>query len=270
MQNALIIAVAVVAALAASGVGAHAETLRVAGTGSALETLQRLGAAFTRIEPDTRLEVIGGLGSSGGIKAVASGAIDFSVSGRPLGPSDEQTLKAFVVARTPMGLASSHAAPGNIRSVDVKDLFGSATVVWPDGSSVRPILRPRSDSDSVVLGRLFPDITAVLEQLRLLPEIPVAATDQDNARLAEALPGSLTMISLVQMQTEKLKLRFLTIDGVAPTLEDFESGKYPYGKDIYVVFPSRASPARDRFFAFIASPAGREVLRASGSLPVGP
>ncbi len=109
---------------------------------------------------------------------------------------------------------------------------------------------------------------AAMEKARQRAEIPVAATDQDNARLAEGVAGSLTAMTLVQLQTENLRLRFLTIDGVAPTLENFESGKYPYGKDLHLVVSSRTTPALDRFVAFLHSPRGIAILRASGSLPV--
>ena len=107
-----------------------------------------------------------------------------------------------------------------------------------------------------------------MEKVRQRAEIPVAATDQDNAKLAEQLPGSLTTMTLAQLQTENLRLHFLTIDGAVPTLENLESGKYPYGKDLYLVVPSRTSPALDRFVAFVYSPEGQKVLHANGSLPV--
>jgi phosphate transport system substrate-binding protein len=77
-------------------------------------------------------------------------------------------------------------------------------------------------------------------------------------------------MTFMQRQTEDLKLHFLTIDGVVPTLENFESGKYPYGKNLYLVVSSRATPALDRFVAFLRSPEGHRVLRANGSLPTPP
>lgn len=269
MQNAWIAAVAALA-LCVADATAYAETLRAGGTGSSIETLRRLGAAFAKIEPDTRIEVVEGLGSSGGIAAVAAGAIDFSISGRQLRANEDRSLKGLIFARTPFGLASSRPSPGEIRAVDVSDLFGSATSVWPDGKPVRVVLRPKSETDSLLLTSLFPNMADVVEGLRQRTEIPVAVTDQDNARIAQELPGSLTTMSLAQLQTENLRLNFLTIDGVAPTLENYQSGKYPYGKEAYLVVSSRERPALDRFVAFVRSSAGVAVLRENGSLPVGP
>ncbi|MDP3693226.1 substrate-binding domain-containing protein [Bradyrhizobium sp.] len=268
MQDACIIAVAGLALWLSNGESVRAESLRAGGTGAALETLRRLGTAFATFEPDTRIEVVDGLGSSGGIAAVAAGAIDFSVSGRPLGPADDASLKASLIARTPFGLVSANSNPGDIKSDDVAVLFGSTTSVWPDGKPVRPILRPRTDIDSHLLVSTFRNMASALEKLRQRAEVPVGATDQDNARLAEGIAGSLTAMTLAQSHTENLRLRFLSIDGIAPTLENFESGRYPYGKDFYLVVSSRSMPALDRFMAFVRSAEGIAVLRNNGSLPV--
>jgi phosphate transport system substrate-binding protein len=269
-QNAFVLAVAGFVLWTASGAVARAELLRTGGTGAAQETLRRLAAAFSKVEPEIRIEVIEGLGSSGAIAAVAGGAIDFAISGRPLGANDSRALKGSVIARTPFCLASSHPQPGDVRSVDIADFIGSATSVWSDGKPVRLILRPRSDSDSQLLVRYFPEMAAAMDKARQRSEIPVAATDRDNAMLAENMAGSLTAITFAQIQTENPSLTLLSIDGVTPTLENFESGKYPYGKDLELVVPSNAKPALERFVAFVRSSGGREVLRANGSLPVQP
>ena len=173
-----------------------------------------------------------------------------------------------MIARTPFGLVSTNSNPGDIKSDEVAGLFGSTTSVWPDGKPVRPILRPKTDSDSLLLISTFPHMSAAMEKLRQRAEVPVGPTDQDNARLAEGISGSLTAMTLAQMHSENLRLRFLSIDGIAPTLENFESGRYPYGKDFYLVMTSRAMPALDRFLAFVASSEGRAVLRDNGSVPV--
>ncbi len=270
LKNTLVTAVVSLAVGLASCAGVRAETLRTGGTGAALVTLRLLGAAFAKTEPDIVIEVVEGLGSSGAMAAVAAGALDFCVSGRPPGDADDRSLRASILARSPIGFVSSHPSPGDIRVADLSDLFGSATSVWPDGKPVRVVLRPKNDSDSSLLASTFPEMSAAIEKVRARPEVPVAATDQDNARLAQALPDSLAFMTLMQLQTEKLRLRFLTIDGVAPTLANFQSGKYPYGKILHLVVSSRNSPARDRFLAFVRSPVGEAVLRENGSLPGAP
>jgi len=256
----------VVVLLGGTAGAAQAETLRVGGTGAATQMLQRLGAAFTARDPGTTLEVMPSLGSTGGIAAVADGAIDFAVSGRPLKPEEAKSLTATVLATTPFGLASSNANPGSIKRADIAAFYRNVASSWPDGTPVRVVLRPTSESDNALLADAFPGFAAAVEQLRQRKEIPVAATDQDNVITAEKTAGSLIGVSLTQLLTEKPDLHFLAIDGVLPTLENFERGSYPYRKDFHFVFSSREAPAVARFIAFLRSPDGERVLRETGNL----
>ena len=230
--------------------------------------LRKIGSAFAAQAPGTSIEVIPALGSTGAISAVLDGALDFAVSARPLTPEETaKSLTQTVLARTVFGLASSYPNPGNIASSDVAGFFTSPTSSWPDGTPLRIILRPRSEFDTTILAKAFPNMAGAIEQLRLRPEIPVAATDQDNVRMAERMPGSLVPTTLAQMQTEKPNLHFLTIDGVAPTLENFERGAYPHHKDFYFILPARRTASLERFVAFLRSAEGAKLLREAGSLP---
>jgi phosphate transport system substrate-binding protein len=94
--------------------------------------------------------------------------------------------------------------------------------------------------------------------------LSVAATDQDNADAAEDVEGSLVGITLTQVMTEKRHLQFVTIDGVAPTMANYENGSYPRGKTLYLVIPAEVSPEALSFLSFIATPEGKTILRDAG------
>jgi phosphate transport system substrate-binding protein len=233
--------------------------------------LRRLGDAYAARVPGMSIEVIPALGSSGAIAAVIDGTLDFAVSARPLKPEEAaKSLTEVILARTVFGLASSYPAPGNIARSDVAGFFTSPTSSWPDGTRLRVILRPKSEADSTLLGNAYPNMVSAIEQLRLRPEIPLAATDQDNVRMAERIPGSLVVTTLTQMQMEKPNLHFLSVDGIAPTLENFERGAYPYHKNFLFVLPARRTAALDQFVAFLRSPDGAKLLRETGNLPALP
>src|SRR4051812_948812 len=131
--------VGIVVLLGAAG-AAHAETLRVGGTGAATQMLQRLGAAFSAGDPSVTLEVMPSLGSTGAIAAVADGALDFAVSGRSLKPNEAKSVTASVLATTPFGLASSNPNPGSIKRADVAAFYRNTSSAWPDGTPVRVVL----------------------------------------------------------------------------------------------------------------------------------
>ncbi|ABD87294.1 PstS family phosphate ABC transporter substrate-binding protein [Rhodopseudomonas palustris] len=246
---------------------AGAELLRTGGTGSMARAMQRLGAAYRAEQPDSKLEFIPSLGSAGAIAAVIDGSLDFAITGRPANAKEAaHPLTTVLFARTPFGLVSSQPNPGNIRSNDIAGLFADPQSKWPDGTPVRVVLRPRSEVDAGLMDSTFPRLGAAVEQLRRHSEVPLAATDQDNVAMASRIAGSLAVVTLTQLLMEQPGLRFLSIDGVAPTLENFERGDYPYGKDIYLVFPLREQPALERFIAFMRSAEGDRLLRETGNL----
>jgi phosphate transport system substrate-binding protein len=245
---------------------ARAEILRTGGTGALMKMLQIIGAAFTRLEPGTTLVIMPSLGSAGGIAGVTDGLLDFAVSGRPLNPEEAKSQTAILFASTPFGLATSQPNPGSIKSADIAAFYQNVRSVWPDGTPVRVVLRPKAEVDAALLVDTFPNMTAAIAQLRERKEIPVMATDQDNVLLAEKIAGSLAALTLTQALTENSQLHFLAIDGVAPTLENLERGVYPYRKDFYLVLPTRTTPAVERFIAFLRSADGVRLLRETGNL----
>lgn len=247
-----------------SPASAAAETLKIGGTGAVTEGLRQLAPAF-EAETGIRLEVIPSLGTGGANAAVADGVIGISVAGRDLKPSE--ISRGLIVAgafRTPFGLVTSRPGPDSIASRDVAGLYRDPAPVWPDGSPVLIVLRPVEESDNQVLGRLFPGMAEAIDQARLRPDLTVAATDQDNADLAETTDGSLVGATLLQIASEKRDLRFVAIDGVAPSLRTYLDGTYPYDKTLYLVVASDISPEAAAFLAFVASPAAAAVLREAG------
>lgn len=246
---------------------AAAETMRIGGTGAATAMFPQLFAAFERGK-DAGLQIVPSLGTSGGLRALNDGALDVAVSGRAL-TSEERALGLTqrVAIRTPYVLITSHQKPNGVKRAEIAELFKSKAT-WMDGSAIRIILRPKSDSDSAVLSGMFPGMADAMEQARKRPDIPVAATDQDSADMAERITSSLAGSTFTQILTEKRNLRFVAIDGTAPSMEALESGAYPYAKTLYFVLPARQSALAGEFMTFLDSPAGHAALRAVGNLPV--
>jgi len=246
---------------------ASAEPLRIGGTGAATGMIPMLAAAIPAGEK-LKIEVVPSLGSSGGLQAVQDGVIDIAASGRALKPEEKaRGLVEAMAVRTPFVLVTSNRQPGGFKSTEIASLYRSTNATWPDGSRIRIILRPKSDSDTPLLGALFPDMVAAIEAARQRPEIPIAATDQDNITLAEQVQGSLAGSSFTQIQTERPNLHLVAINGVKPSLEAFERGSYPFSKNIYFVLSAKRKPDAERFVAFLNSPEGLRALRAAGNLP---
>jgi phosphate transport system substrate-binding protein len=126
------------------------------------------------------------------------------------------------------------------------------------------VLRPADESDNLLLEQFFPGMANSLTHLRTRGDLSVAATDQDNAEMAEKLEGALIATTLTQMTCEKRGLRFVALDGVMPSLEAYENGSYPYGNPLYFVAPAKISAGAQAFLSVIAEPEGEALLRRAG------
>jgi phosphate transport system substrate-binding protein len=257
------------AALGAIGVAmalspALGKSLKIGGTGATNALLGQLAPAF-KAETGITLEVIAGLGTTGANNALIDGKLDAAVTGRELRDKEKaKGLKVAATFRTPIGLVTSRENPDGLKSTEIAALFRADRPVWSDGTPILIILRPTDETDYVVLGDLIPGFTEALQHLRKRRDLSIAPTDQDNADGAEKLKGSLTSATLTQMVTENRNLRFVAIDGVAASLENYLNGSYRYGKPLYLVVPSAISPEAEAFVSFLAGPAGEALLRRGG------
>jgi phosphate transport system substrate-binding protein len=253
----------------ATGSAASCGTLRAGGSGAVSELLGQIGSAF-EAETGIVLEVVPSLGTSGANAAVADRVLGISLAGRDLKAKEiANGLRVAAIFRTPFGLATSRHAPQNLRSGEIAQLYQADKPLWPDGLPILIVLRPVNQSDDTVLGGLFPGMAEALARVRKRNDLSLAATSQANADMGEKTKGSLVGASLTQITTEKRNLRFVSIDGVAPSLKSLENGSYPYGKGIYLIVPSVVSSEAAAFIAFLARPEAQSLLRKAGIVPGG-
>ena len=256
-------------ALAASGARAE-EVLRVSGTGTALGTLNRLSVAFEKASPGDRVQRLPSLGSSGALKAVAEGAIELAISGRPL-KADEKGLGlvAMEYARTPFVFAvGPRAGVAGITSGEAVRIYRGELQSWPNGERVRLVLRPRADVDSSIIGAISPEMAAALEVALLREGMLVAATNQECNDILVRTPGSVGPTSLTQILTEGQAVTALAWNGVAPTVQNLASGAYPLHKVLLVVMRPSPPPIVRRFLRFLGTAEARRILEQTGNLPV--
>ena len=252
----------------ASG-SSRADELNVGGTGAVLGLLHRLGDDFANAHPGDKLNVIPGMGSSGGISAVAEGALQVSFSSRDLKPQERaRGLEISPILETPFVFVTSNPQPAALGKSDVVAIYDGAMMSWPDGKPIKPILRPKSDSATDFLIANFDGMQSALDKVRKRPDVPVAATDQDNVDAAEKVENSFSGATLAQLITEEPRLRRTSIDGVDASLVAMENGTYLYKMTMSVVTKSERTPVVQRFMAFLQSAKAETIFRESGAAPV--
>lgn len=249
---------------------AAAATVRIGGTGSALGVLTILKNAFQAGHPDTKIIVIPALGSGGGIKAVAAGALDIGLSGRQLKPTERgQSITEQEIARTPLVLATMRTHAGFTLN-ELTQIFDGTLRTWPDGGILRPILRPETESDTQLLRAISPEINRSLTAAHARQGVHIAITDQDSADAIERIPGALGTSTLALVLSEQRKIKVLALNGVTPSVTALAREDYPYFKPLYLIARQNPPAAVRAFMLFIGSAQGTKILRDNGYLPMKP
>lgn len=258
------------AGLAWCSSAAAGDVLEIGGTGSALGTMKLLGAAFEKIHPRARVHVMPSVGSSGAIKAVAKNALDIGLVSRPLGKDEQKPdLAVTAYAKTPFVLVSRDDVPvSGLTTGELVRIYRGELQTWKNGERIRPILRPATETDTLLAGEISPEMSAAMDAARSRPGLLTALTDQDSTDMLEKTPGSLGFSTLTQVVAEKHRLKILTLNGLAPSAEALAAGTYPFSKTLSLV--TRKTPPKKvrQFIVFIRSAQGMKILRDSGNVPV--
>jgi phosphate transport system substrate-binding protein len=93
----------------------------------------------------------------------------------------------------------------------------------------------------------------------------------DPAFMADAIattPGGIGLTSPAVVARNAARINALTIDGVEPTTENIERGRYPLARPTALIAAEKESPIFARFLRFVRSEDGRRIIRQHDALPV--
>ncbi len=243
------------------------EGIKAGGVGSALGTMKLIAQAFEKANPGIKVEIVPGLGSNGGIKALISGAIDIGLSGRPL-HADEKAQGAVGTkyAETPLVFITTNRSISGLTTKELIEIYEGKKQTWPDGRQIRLVIRPEKDSDTDVLNGISPEMRQAAKTALSREGMIKAITDQENIDKIVKTPDSLGATTLTQLISEKVTARALSFNGIKPGIKAAADGSYPLSKPLYVVTMAKTSEPAQKLISFIFSPAGRKILSANGNL----
>lgn len=243
--------------------------VRVAGTGAGIGLMRVLAEHFRAVHPGVAVMVPESVGTSGAVKGLAAGKVDLGILARPLKPGEVEGGRSLVVCRTPLVffVGRQRGDVGLSRS-DLPALF-AGTLAPFSGGEVRPLLRPASDSSTILLLEYFPELAPAVEAARSMRGANLALTDQDAMDAVEASGSLVAFGAYAPLPAEGRRLAAVPLDGVTAGVEALEAGRYPYQAPIVLALPADPVPGARAFADFALSPAAAPVLRANGCLPAG-
>lgn len=249
----------------------HAETLVIPGSGACEIVLQRLAEGFQRQYPQDPVQTPPSVGSSGGIKAVASDEAMIARVARPLHEAEAQAgLKQVVFARDAVVFAVGAAVTVDaLSSRQLADIYSGRIDNWSTvggtNAPIRVLVREATDACSEILKRAFP----MLRDIHILEQAKLVNHDYEMIELLDKYKTALGWCPQSLLASAKTGVKPLTIDGVSPSLPNMANGKYPALIEFSLVFKEgRLNDSARRFIAYVSSPAGQQLLKDSGVLAI--
>jgi phosphate transport system substrate-binding protein len=242
--------------------GLAGETVRINGSGTALEIMKPLIRAYTEFNPTVSFVMEKPLGSSGAIKALIAGALDIAVSSRALKPEEAaQGFKSNHFGKTPLAIVTGSNVPlKDISTEELAAIYSGRTRKWPNNENIRVILRPLEDIDTKILRGLSPAMDEAVTQAQSQRGMITAVTDTESDQMVANTIGSIGTSGLAGIMVEKTPLTILSLNGVMPAIESMAEGRYPLAKEMNFVTPNRLSDSAQKFLEFIYSANGRNIV----------
>lgn len=243
-----------------------ADTITVNGSGSALDMMKPIIAAYQKSNKDVRIIIDKPLGSSGAIKALLAGALDLVLSSKQLKPEEiAKGAQQQAYGSTPMVfITDKKVGKSNISTSELEAIYSGKSVTWPNGEAIRLILRPTEDADTRIINTLSPGMAAAVSAARTRPGMTVAVTDPEAYSAVVKTPGSFGATGMTSIITEKLPVAALSLNGVAPSPKTLANGSYPISKEIIFITTAKTSPAALKLVSFMLSPQGRAIAGKTG------
>ena len=255
------------------------DVIRLAGSGALLPLVRLYGAACpcSASPSSPRIVVEDSIGSGGGLRAAAEGAVDVGLISRPLTKVESQLRLVEVPIALDAVLIAAHPDVQvlGVTTHELVALYGGDRFTFADGSPASVLLRDRGESANLALATLpgmagiaaAADRTDPLSRRRAFPIIY-----HDDAMIAALAltPHALGVSSLGLLDASRLPLTVLALDGRRPSVETIADRSWPLIRRLSLVMrPERAARVRP-LIDFIFSEEGRRLAREHGYLPLAP
>jgi phosphate transport system substrate-binding protein len=241
-----------------------------AGSGSNLAIIRLQAKEFGRAHPEIKIEVPASIGSTGGIRAAADGAVAMGLVSRPLNEREKGLgLAVLPYARTAVVIgAHPSVADDGITSEELVRIYKGAKTRWKDGREIIVLTREPGDSSIEVLEREIQGFKDAYAESHRAKRWTTLYTDQKMNQVLARTPYAIGLSDMGAITAERLPIKALKVSGVPPTAENVSSGRYALVKTLAFVFLKDKLPAGTKaFLDFVRSREGEKILRANGYLP---
>lgn len=249
--------------------GDPSDALVLAGSGSNLPVTRELAAAFAATgAPQPVVHV--SIGSGGGLRALHDGAIDIALVSRSLKPDERtQGFVAVPYARAPVVVAVHVSVPEvDVSRAKLLAIYRGDIATWDDGTPLVVLQREQGDSSHAAVARVLPEFATIDADALRRHRWRVLYSDAAMDEALATTEGGIGLVGAGRIDPA-LPVRALEVDGVDSGVDRIADGSYPFTKDLSFVTVGEPDARALAFVRFALSPAGQDIVREHGCLPLG-
>lgn len=240
------------------------EGVIVAGTGAGLSPLKMLARAYAEQtdDPKERVFIPVSIGTGGGLRALAAGAIDLAITARPLEQKErEKGFEEHRLATSRVVFVTRREELERLDRATLLAIYRGEQRVWSDGRPITPLFRERGDSSLKLLRSHDPELgEALMPPERDTRRGLVLHTDQQMRDALLEIDGAIGWLHVGMIRTETLPLHPLEVLIEEDRLLEIEL-------PIYLVEAKDKGERREaieRFLRFATSEQARHMLEGHG------
>lgn len=238
--------------------------IRVGGSAETYEIMERLADAYSAKTNDIKFQFSPPSQTSGGIKGVQTNSLELGGVSRVLTAEEtNEALTYLSLSKVPVLVVAHDSVTGvtDISADQLRSIYKGEITNWQMlGGPDAPIALfdfPEDENEKQVLRQAY-----LGADLAITPDAIVFAEDDELIQAAATTDYSLAVIPF-EDELEELPINTLTIDGIEPSPQNLESGKYPMALPLGLVLPSTHLPETRAFIDFIKGSEGQQILMAS-------
>lgn len=240
-------------------------TIDIAGGTAHIPVMKEAAKKIMRFNPQIRITIAGG-GSGVGVQKVGEGLVNIGNTGRALTPAEVSKfgLKTFPFAIDGVAVAVHPKNPVHaLSAAQVRDIFSGAISNWkqvkgPD-APIHLFTRDEASGTRAVFWK------------KLLKKGPIAKNANvvaSNGAMKTAISRDPYAIGYLGIGHVDSTVRAVDLDGVTPTQQNAQKGKYPIVRKLYMNTKGEPTGVVKTFIEYIKSPEGAAIVQASGYIPL--
>jgi phosphate transport system substrate-binding protein len=240
-------------------------TLKIAGGTAHIPVMKEAAKMVMEANPDIRITIAGG-GSGVGIKQVGEGLIDIGNAGRKA-TDKEVSDYGLVMHKWAIDGVGAVVNPKNpvteLTTQQLQDIYSGKISNWKElGGEDRTINLYDRDAASGTRSVFWKKGLKKAEVSAKANVVP------SNGAMKTSIAGDPYSIGFVSVGHIDDTVAPVTLDGVAPTLENVKSGAFTVSRGIYSITKGEAQGMAKLFIDFIFSPTGQKLVQEKGFIAV--